>query len=115
MEIEMADESAGGPGREPAAAGPLVALVDALPGELGDRAAGTRVVADVEPGCDGDALHFAPLPLDLEEGRLDEIERVVVPEIRLSPRLASTSCVVGEMNGNTATSPRPFCRDYPKP
>src|SRR3954451_20800933 len=81
MEVEMADESAGGAGGHPAAAGSLVALVDALPGELCDRATGTRFVADVEPGCDGDELHFAFLPLDLEEGRPDQIERVVVPEV----------------------------------
>src|SRR5687768_31042 len=73
VEVEVANEAAGGSHGDPAAAGALVALVDALPGELGDRPTGAGVVADVEPGLDGDEAHLAFLPLDLEKSRLDEI------------------------------------------
>ena len=63
----MAGELPGGFGRDPAAARSLVALVDALPGELGDRFSCWRAIADVEPRGDGDEAHLALLPLDLEE------------------------------------------------
>jgi len=62
----VSDEAAGGAGFDPSATGALIALVDALPGELGDRTAGASGVSDVEPGPDGDEAHLALRALDLQ-------------------------------------------------
>ena len=57
------------------------------------------VVADIKPGLDGDEAHLALLALDLEEGRLDEIERLIVPEIHLgnAPAALEGRCQRGEL------------------
>ena len=79
----MTDEAACRSGFDPSAARALIALVDALPGELGDRAAGAGRVSDVEPGPDGNEPHLALQALDLQGGGREEIERILIPEIHL--------------------------------
>lgn len=58
VEVEVADElSRGSPGAPPAA-GELVAFIDDLPGELGDRSIGGGGIADVKRGLNGDEVHW---------------------------------------------------------
>ena len=83
VEVEVADELSGGSHGDPPAAGALVAFIDALPGELGDQSAGAGVIADVEPGLDGDEAHLAFRAIDHKIGGLDEVERLGIPEIHL--------------------------------
>jgi hypothetical protein len=68
----------------PAASADLVALVDALPGELDTGLAVPLDRAAVQPTADGDETELAGAVLgELDEARLDQVDDVAVPPAHL--------------------------------
>lgn len=82
MNEEPTPQNAVGIERGPAAPGPIVTLVLALPGELDSRLAVALRVEAVEATAYGDHAELAePVVLETDERRLDEVKGVLIPDL----------------------------------
>src|SRR5471032_1297121 len=92
VEEDMAEKAALARRGSPTASRTLIALVDALPGELGDGYAIAAAVANVEPGTHGDEAHLAFLAVECDEGWLDQVDGIFVPEVHRDDPPATFEC-----------------------
>ena len=84
MDVDLANEAAGGPDHSPATAACLLAVIGALPGELGASRSVSGTVADIEVAADGDKGDLAMGAWSEGDVRfLDLVDYFVFPDVHL--------------------------------